>query len=375
MTRARLAATKRLVAKVGSALVTNGGAGIDRTAITRWAADVAALRTSGVQVIFVSSGAVAEGMARLGWSERPKVMSELQAAAAVGQMGLVNVYEQAFAAHGLHTAQVLLTHEDLADRKRYLNARSTLLALLKHNVIPIINENDTVTTDEIRFGDNDTLGALVANLVDAQTLMLLTDQRGLYTADPRRDASAQFISEGRADDPQYEAMAGGVGTGISRGGMLTKILAARRAANTGIHTVIASGHEQNVLQRVLGGESLGTLLYAPEASLGKRKSWLADHLQLRGKVTLDAGATKALLHGGRSLLPIGVIAVAGEFERGEVIGCIDESGRELARGLTNYSSSEALRIMRKPSSEIESVLGYADEDELIHRDNLVVTSV
>ena len=373
MSRARLAATKRLVAKVGSALVTNGGAGIDRTAITRWASDVAALRASGVQVIFVSSGAVAEGMARLGWSERPKAMSELQAAAAVGQMGLVNVYEQAFAAHGLHTAQVLLTHEDLADRKRYLNARSTLLALLKHNVIPIINENDTVTTDEIRFGDNDTLGALVANLVDAQTLMLLTDQRGLYTADPRRDASAEFISEGRADDPQYEAMAGAVGTGISRGGMLTKILAARRAANSGIHTVIASGHEPNVLQRVLGGESLGTLLYAPEASLGKRKSWLADHLQLRGKVTLDAGATKALLHGGRSLLPIGVIAVAGEFERGEVIGCIDESGRELARGLTNYSSSEALRIMKKPSSEIESELGYADEDELIHRDNLVVT--
>ncbi len=373
MTRARLTATQRLVAKVGSALVTNGGAGIDRSAITRWASDVAALRASGVEVIFVSSGAVAEGMARLGWSERPKAMSELQAAAAVGQMGLVNVYEQAFAAHGLHTAQVLLTHEDLADRKRYLNARSTLLALLKHNVIPIINENDTVTTDEIRFGDNDTLGALVANLVDAQTLVLLTDQRGLYTADPRRDASAQFISEGRADDPQYEAMAGGVGTGISRGGMLTKILAARRAANSGIHTVIASGHEQNVLQRVLGGESLGTLLYAPEASLGKRKSWLADHLQLRGKVTLDAGATKALLHGGRSLLPIGVIAVSGEFERGEVIGCIDESGRELARGLTNYSSIEALRIMRKPSSEIESVLGYADEDELIHRDNLVVT--
>ena len=375
MTRARLNTTKRLVAKVGSALVTNGGAGIDRSAITRWASDVAALRATGVQVILVSSGAVAEGMARLGWSERPKAMSELQAAAAVGQMGLVNVYEQAFAAHGLHTAQVLLTHEDLADRKRYLNARSTLLALLKHNVIPIINENDTVTTDEIRFGDNDTLGALVANLVDAQTLVLLTDQRGLYTADPRRDATAEFISEGRADDPQYEAMAGGVGTRISRGGMLTKIQAARRAANTGIHTVIASGHEPNVLQRVLGGESLGTLLYAPEASLGKRKSWLADHLQLRGKVTLDAGARKALLHGGRSLLPIGVISVAGEFERGEVIGCVDESGHELARGLTNYSSSEALRIMRKPSSEIESVLGYVDEDELIHRDNLVVTNV
>ena len=365
--------SKRIVAKVGSALVTNGGAGIDRTAIARWASDVAGLRARGVEVIFVSSGAVAEGMARLGWTERPKAMSELQAAAAVGQMGLVNVYEQAFAAHGLHTAQVLLTHEDLADRKRYLNARSTLTALLKHNVIPIINENDTVTTDEIRFGDNDTLGALVANLVDAQTLVLLTDQRGLFTADPRRDTNAQFISVGRADDPQYEAMAGGTGTGISRGGMLTKILAARRAANTGIHTVIASGHEENVLQRVLDGEAIGTLLYAPEASLAKRKSWLADHLNLRGKVTLDTGATRALLHGGRSLLPIGVVAVVGDFERGEVIGCVDETGRELARGLSNYSSAEALRIMRKPSSEIEAVLGYIDEDELIHRDNLVVT--
>ena len=368
-----LKSCKRLVAKVGSALVTNGGAGIDRSAIARWAGDVAALRASGVEVIFVSSGAVAEGMARLGWPARPKAISELQAAAAVGQMGLVNVYEQAFAAHGLHTAQVLLTHEDLADRMRYLNARSTLTALLKHNVIPIINENDTVTTDEIKFGDNDTLGALVANLIDADVLVLLTDQRGLYTADPRKNPDAQFISVGRADDLKYEAMAGGTGTGISSGGMLTKILAARRAANTGIHTVIASGHEKNVLHRLLGGESIGTLLYAPEASLGKRKSWLADHLQLRGKVTLDAGATKALLHGGKSLLPIGVMAVVGEYERGEVIGCVDESGRELARGLANYSSGETLRIMRKPSSDIESVLGYVDEDELIHRDNLVVT--
>ncbi len=368
-----LTSTKRVVAKVGSALVTNGGAGLDRSAIARWASDVAALRAKGVEVVFVSSGAVAEGMARLGWSERPKAMSELQAAAAVGQMGLVNVYEQAFAAHGLHTAQVLLTHEDLADRKRYLNARSTLLALLKHNVIPIINENDTVTTDEIRFGDNDTLGALVANLVDAQALVLLTDQRGLYTADPRKDAAAKFIAVGRADDTQYEAMAGGTGTGISKGGMLTKVLAARRAANTGIHTVIASGHEQDVLQRLLAGESIGTLLYAPEPSLAKRKSWLADHLQLRGRVTLDAGATKALLHAGKSLLPIGVVAVSGDFERGEVIGCIDQSGRELARGLANYSASETLRIIGKPSSEIESVLGYVDDDELIHRDNLVVT--
>jgi glutamate 5-kinase len=365
--------TKRLVAKVGSALVTNGGNGIDRAAIAHWAKDVAALRKSSVEVIFVSSGAIAEGMARLGWSERPKLMPELQAAAAVGQMGLANVYEQAFAAHGLKTAQVLLTHEDLADRKRYLNARSTLLALLNHGVIPIINENDTVTTDEIKFGDNDTLGALVANLCDAQALVLLTDQRGLYTADPRKDANAQFISVGRADDLQYEAMAGGTGTGISKGGMLTKILAARRAANTGIHTVIASGHEIDVLQRLVRGESIGTLLHAPETSLAKRKSWMRDHLQLRGRVTLDAGAARALTQGGRSLLPIGVIALNGEFERGEVIACIDESGKELARGLANYSSSETQRIMRKPSSEIEALLGYCNDDELIHRDNLVVT--
>jgi glutamate 5-kinase len=369
-----LKSTKRLVAKVGSALVTNGGAGIDRSAIARWASDVAALRASGVEVIFVSSGAVAEGMARLGWTERPKAMPELQAAAAVGQMGLVHVYEQAFAAHGLKTAQVLLTHEDLADRTRYLNARSTLTALLKHGVIPIINENDTVTTAEIKFGDNDTLGALVANLIDAQVLVLLTDQRGLFTADPRRDPDARFVDVGRADDVQYEAMAGGTGTGISRGGMLTKILAARRAANSGIHTVIASGHEHDVLQRLMAGQSLGTLLYAPESSLAKRKSWLADHLNLRGRVTLDAGATKALLHGGKSLLPIGVIAVTGDFERGDAIGCVDETGKELARGLANYSANETLRIMRKPSSEIESVLGYVDDDELIHRDNLVVTT-
>jgi len=369
-----LKSTRRVVAKVGSALVTNGGAGIDRSAIARWASDVAALRERGVEVIFVSSGAVAEGMARLGWSERPKLVSELQAAAAVGQMGLVNVYEQAFSAHGLQTAQILLTHEDLADRKRYLNARSTLLSLLNHGVVPIINENDTVTTDEIKFGDNDTLGALVANLCDAQLLVLLTDQRGLYTADPRLDPDAQFVSVGRADDVQYQAMAGGTGTGISRGGMLTKILAARRAANTGVHTVIASGREPDVLQRLIGGEPIGTLLHAPESSLGKRKSWMRDHLQLRGRVTLDAGATRALTQGGRSLLPVGVIAVNGEFERGEVIACVDEHGRELARGLTNYSSSETLRIMRKPSSEIEAVLGYVDDDELIHRDNLVVTA-
>ena len=367
-----LRSARRIVAKVGSALVTNGGSGIDRDAIARWAADVAHLHAKGVEVLFVSSGAVAEGMSRLGWPTRPKAISELQAAAAVGQMGLVNVYEQAFAAHGLRTAQILLTHEDLADRKRYLNARSTLTALLAHGVIPIINENDTVTTDEIKFGDNDTLGALVANLIDADALVLLTDQRGLYSADPRHDPNARFIAIGRADDPSHEAMAGGTGSAISRGGMLTKVLAARRAARSGVHTVIASGHERDVLQRLLAGEAIGTLLYATESNRGKRKGWLADHLQLRGRVQLDAGAARALLLGGKSLLPIGVTAVSGEFERGEVIGCIDEQGREIARGLTNYSASEAQRIMRHASSEIESLLGYVDDDELIHRDNLVI---
>jgi len=368
-----LAGVRRLVAKVGSALVTNGGSGLDRAAIARWAADVTALRVRGTEVLFVSSGAVAEGMARLGWRERPTQMPELQAAAAVGQMGLVQVYERAFAAHGLKTAQVLLTHEDLADRQRYLNARSTLSALLAHGVIPIINENDTVTTDEIKFGDNDTLGALVANLVDAQLLVLLTDQRGLFSADPRREPSAEFISHGRADDPRYEAMAGGVGTGIARGGMLTKVLAARRAASTGIHTIIASGHEPQVLSRLLAGENIGTFLEAPEASLAKRKSWMANQLQLRGYVTVDAGAARALTQGGKSLLPIGVTAVQGEFERGEVIACRDTTGRELARGLTNYSASETQRILRRPSADIPAILGYAGDDELIHRDNLVVT--
>ncbi len=362
----------RIVVKVGSSLVTNDGRGLDHAAIARWAAQIAQLARGGRSMVLVSSGAIAEGVKRLGWKARPKSVHELQAAAAVGQMGLVQAYETAFAKHGQRTAQVLLTHEDLADRRRYLNARSTLRTLLSLGVIPIINENDTVTTDEIRFGDNDTLGALVTNLIEADVLVLLTDQAGLYTADPRKDAAASLVATGRAGDPTLEAMAGGVGSAHARGGMLTKVLAAKRAARSGASTVIASGRESDVLVRLAAGEDIGTALVAEKVALAARKQWLADHVQLAGRLRLDAGAARALVHEGKSLLPIGVIGVDGEFERGEVVGCFDPDHREIARGLVNYNAAETARILRRPSSEIESVLGYVDEPELIHRDNMVL---
>ncbi len=363
---------RRIVVKVGSILVTNEGRGLDERAISEWGAQIAELRALGKEVVMVSSGAVAEGMKRLGWAKRPKAMHELQAAAAVGQMGLAQVYETCFRAHGLGTAQVLLTHEDLADRKRYLNARSTLLALLALGVVPIINENDTVVTDEIKFGDNDTLGALVANLIDADALVILTDQSGLFTADPRRDPQARMLERVVAGDPALEAMAGGVGSSIGSGGMITKVLAARRAARSGAHTVVASGREARVLVRLARGESIGTQFIAQTPRMAARKQWLADQLQLRGSVRLDAGAARALVAGGRSLLPIGVTGVSGEFERGEAVAIRDPEGREIARGLINYSSSETRLIMRRPSSEIESILGFIEEPELVHRDNLVL---
>ena len=363
---------RRLVVKVGSSLVTNGGQGLDLTALARWATEISALVRDGRQVILVSSGAVAEGMQRLGWKRRPKALHELQAAAAVGQMGLVQAYETCFRRHGLGTAQVLLTHEDLADRKRYLNARSTLRTLLELGVIPIINENDTVATDEIRFGDNDTLGSLVTNLVEADVLVILTDQPGLYSADPRSDPSATLIADARAGDPALEAMAGGAGSHIGSGGMLTKVLAARRASRSGAHTVIASGHEPDVLTRLARGERVGSQLVAQTMTLAARKQWIADHLQVRGRLTLDAGAAKAVVADGKSLLPIGVYEIAGEFERGEVVSCADPAGREIARGLINYNATEARRILRTATSDIESRLGYIDEAELIHRDNLVL---
>jgi glutamate 5-kinase len=362
-----------IVVKVGSSLVTNNGSGLDQAAIAAWALQIATLmKEHGKQVVLVSSGAVAEGMQRLGWKKRPTAVNELQAAAAVGQMGLVQMYESCFSQHQLHTAQVLLTHDDLADRKRYLNARSTLRTLLDLNVIPIINENDTVVTEEIRFGDNDTLGSLVANLIEADVLVILTDQQGLYSADPRKDPQAEFIRHATAGDAALEKMAGGAGSSVGTGGMLTKILAAKRASRSGANTVIASGREDNVLVRLALGEVIGTHLHTTEIKINARKQWLADHLQMRGKLVLDAGAVKVISQEGKSLLPIGVVAVEGQFERGEVVACCSEQGVEIARGLVNYSSSEAQRIMRKPSANIERILGYVEESELIHRDNLVL---
>jgi glutamate 5-kinase len=372
MNAAPLARAKRLVVKVGSSLVTNEGRGLDAVAVENWCRQIATLAEQGREVVMVSSGAIAEGMKRLGWATRPKELHELQAAAAVGQMGLAQMYETQFRAHGLHSAQVLLTHADLADRERYLNARSTLLALLGHRVVPVINENDTVVNDEIKFGDNDTLGALVANLVEADVLVILTDQRGLYSADPRKDPEARFIEEATAGDAALEAMAGGAGSSIGRGGMLTKILAAKRAASSGASTVIAWGRERDVLLRLAAGESIGTALVAATAKLAARKQWMADHLQLRGAVVVDGGAVRKLRDEGKSLLPVGMIDVVGEFHRGDVVAVRGPDGSEIARGLANYGSAEAKLIARKPSGDIEGILGYAAEPEMIHRDNLVL---
>ena len=370
---ALLREARRIVVKVGSSLVTNEGRGLDEAAIGEWCRQISLLVRDGREIIMVSSGAIAEGMKRLGWTTRPHEIHELQAAAAVGQMGLAQMYETRLREHGLGSAQVLLTHADLADRERYLNARSTLLTLLKLGVVPVINENDTVVNDEIKFGDNDTLGALVANLVEADALIILTDQKGLYTADPRKDPAAQFVHQGKAGDPALEVMAGGVGSSLGRGGMITKILAAKRAAGSGASTVIAWGREPDAMLRLAKGEAIGTLLVAQTAKNQARKQWMADHLQLRGSVTVDAGAAAKLREEGKSLLPIGMTAVEGEFSRGDVIAVRDDAGTEIARGLANYASSEARLICRKPSSEFEKLLGYMAEPEMLHRDNLVLT--
>ena len=367
-----LQAARRIVVKVGSSLVTNEGRGVDAEAIGQWSRQLAALAQQGRELMVVSSGAVAEGMKRLGWAQRPRELPELQAAAAVGQMGLVQMYESSLARHGLHSAQVLLTHADLADRERYLNARSALLTLLALKVIPVINENDTVVNERIKFGDNDTLGALVANLVDADAYVILTDQRGLYTADPRKDTAARLVEEAPAGHRLERRIAGGAGSGIGRGGMLTKVLAAKRAAGSGTSTIIAWGREPDVLLRLARGQRIGTQLTAGTPKLAARKQWMLDHLQMRGAVVVDAGAVTKLRDEGKSLLPIGITEVLGDFVRGDVIAVRGPGGAELARGLANYSAAEARLVARKPSSQIEALLGYANEPEMIHRTNLVL---
>jgi len=363
---------QRIVIKIGSSLVTNHGQGLDHARLSSIAEQIAQLKEERKTVVLVSSGAIAEGMQRLNWKKRPHELYKLQAAAAVGQMGLVQAYESCFYNHKLHAAQLLLTHEDLSDRKRYLNARSTLAALLDMNVVPVINENDSVATDEIRFGDNDTLAALVTNLIEADVLVILTDQAGLYTTDPRIDPKAKLLDKVMVEDPAIEKMAGGIGSSIGRGGMLTKIIAAKHAARSGAHTIIASGHEENILIRLVQGEAVGTQLLTSTKKLAARKQWLADHLQVQGNITLDQGAVKALTVEGKSLLPIGVIETTGNFERGEVVNCINEKGEKIARGLINYNAAETRKILRCTSSEIETILGYVDEMELIHRNNLVL---
>ncbi len=364
---------KRCIIKIGSAMLTGNGRGLDTEAISDWVEQVVQLLNKGIKPILVSSGAVAEGVKRLGWKQRPHALNELQAAAAVGQMGLVQAYESQFLRHGIHTAQVLLTHDDLSDRRRYLNARSTINTLLSFGVVPVINENDTVATEEIKFGDNDSLAALVANLAVADLLILLTDQQGLYDKDPRHHSDAQFIDQAQANDALLDAMVVGSAGNLGRGGMQTKLRAARLAARSGAATIIASGSAENVIQRIIAGENIGTLLLPDQEPLVARKQWLAGHLQSRGKLVLDDGAVKVLRESGRSLLPVGVTAVEGFFNRGEVVSCCDAKGKEVARGLVNYNAEESRKIRGRPSKDIESILGYVDEPELIHRDNLVLT--
>ena len=364
---------RRIVVKVGSSLVTDEGRGVDAVAVGAWCRQMAQLVAERRQLVMVSSGAIAEGMKRLGWNSRPHALHQLQAAAAVGQMGLAQIYESALREHGIGSAQVLLTHADLTDRERYLNARSTLLTLLGLGVVPVVNENDTVVNDEIKFGDNDTLGALVANLLNADLLVILTDQQGLFSADPRKDAGATLISNAVAGDAALERMAGNAGSAIGRGGMLTKVLAAKRAARSGTNTVIASGREPDVLLRIVAGEPIGTALAAAMPKIAARKKWISDHLQLRGSVSVDDGAAEKIRRGGKSLLPVGVTAVQGDFHRGDVIAVRRANGDEIGRGLSNYGSAEARLIARKPSADFERVLGYTAEPELIHRDNFVLS--
>jgi len=363
---------KRIVIKIGSALLTGGGKGLDPTNIARWVDQMASARLNGVEVVLVSSGSVAEGMSRLGWKKRPHALHELQAAASVGQMGLVRLYETLFEQHKLKTAQILLTHDDLSNRSRYLNARSTLRTLLELGVIPVINENDTVATEEIQFGDNDTLGALVANLLDAELLIILTDQNGLYEQDPTLNPDAKLVSEASINDDRLSVMVGESRSGLGRGGMVTKLKAARLASRSGAATIIAAGREPQVIDRVLKGENIGTFLRPDVSPLLARKRWLAGQLKPKGALTIDDGAVRVLIQSGKSLLPVGIAEVEGEFERGDLVSCLDNKGNEIARGLVNYNSKETTLLIRQPSNKIEALLGYVDEPEIIHRDNLIL---
>lgn len=372
ISREKITSSRRWVIKIGSALLTADGKGLSHELLSAWVEQMSALRHAGNEVVLVSSGAVAEGMSRMGWRNRPHNLNELQAAAAIGQMGLVHAWEAGFQKYDLHTAQVLLTRDDLENRSRYLNARSTLRTLLELGVVPVVNENDTVTTDELRFGDNDTLAALVANLIEADLLVLLTDQEGLFDADPRFNPDASMINMMRVDNPQLDVVAGGSASGLGLGGMVTKVRAARLAARSGTGTIIASGRTQHVLDAISRGEEVGTLLVPVQERQAARKRWLAGQLQPRGSLTLDDGAVRVLREQGSSLLAVGVCDVKGDFGRGEVVVCIDLAGNEIARGLVNYNAQETMRLKGIPSSRIEEVLGYVDEDELIHRDNLVL---
>lgn len=363
---------KRWVIKIGSSLLTDDGQGLATDAIEGWVRQMVGLHRGGRELLLVSSGAVAEGMTRMGWKQRPHALHKLQAAAAIGQMGLIQAYESRFQQYGLHTAQVLLTHDDMANRQRYLNARSTLRTLLQLGVIPVVNENDTVTTEEIRFGDNDTLAALVANLVEADLLVFLTDQEGMFDSNPRTNPNAVLVPEAQAGDVALESMASGSGGELGRGGMLTKVSAAARAARSGTLTVIASGRDKNILQRIAADENPGTRLYPATEPLAARKRWLAGQLQVRGRLTLDRGAVKVLRSAGSSLLPVGVTRIEGTFKRGDLVVCSGPDGDEIARGLVNYNAVEAIRIIGHPSHRIGEILGYVDEPELIHRDNLVL---
>lgn len=373
MNREELKNTKRWVIKIGSALLTDDGQGLNKSALAQWVSQMVTLKQQGVEVVLVSSGSIAEGMKRLGWTSRPSALNELQAAASVGQMGLIQAYESQFAEFNIQSAQILMTHDDLSNRKRYLNVKNTIETLLEYGVVPIINENDAVVTDEICFGDNDTLGALTANLISADVMVILTDQQGLYNDNPRENPNAKLISEAQVSRKDIEAMASPEGGALGKGGMYTKVMAAKRAARSGTATLIASGREPDILPKLFRGESLGTLLIPDLEPLTARQQWLAGHLQVKGTLVLDSGAIEMIRSSGKSLLPIGVKSQGGLFQRGEMVVCYDESGHEVARGLINYPANESAKLLGQPSNQIESILGYIDDESLIHRDNLVLT--